>query len=334
MRFSVIIPVYNVEKYLATCLDSVLLQDFPDYEIIAVNDGSTDGSAEILREYEAKTDKLKVIFQENKGLGGARNTGIIHAQGDYLVFLDSDDYIKNDMLKELDRCLTAHEVDILAFDGVQVTEDGKTISTMANREYQQEYTDLTVKQFLLFEPTACTKVYKRALFSQYRILFPERLWYEDFATTYRVALHSQKIGYLKKPFYYYVQQSGSITHSTNTARFTEITKAFAMNLEEFRKYEAFETYRDELEWNCMLHVLYYSAFRFLTCGCHIKEMKKLYVYSKKIFPALEKNRYIAERADRYDKMNLIVSRRYFLFYLKTGFIIRMTAFVKKLLHKK
>lgn len=334
MRFSVIIPVYNVEKFLAKCLDSVLGQTFSDFEIIAVNDGSTDRSAEILCEYKKKTDKLTVISQENKGLGGARNTGIDNASGEYLVFLDSDDYIEKTALTELDACLSRHDVDILAFDGVQVSEDGRVISTMTNTEYRQEYTDLSVRQFLLFEPSAWSKIYRKELFTENKIYFPEKLWYEDLATTLRAASRTEKIGYLKKPLYYYVQQTASITHSKNVKRYREIQTAFSMNVEEFKRNGTFEKYRDELEWNCMLHVLYYSAFRFLTAGCYIGEMKALYAYSKSIFPKLEENRYIAQRSEKYDKMNLIVGRRYFLFYLKTGFLNRIVGIVKKILHKK
>ena len=105
MRFSVIIPVYNVESFLERCIESVLSQDYEDYEIIAVDDGSKDSSLEILKSYERKTNKIHIISQENKGLGGARNTGIVCAKGDYLVFLDSDDYIKTDMLSSLNSVL-------------------------------------------------------------------------------------------------------------------------------------------------------------------------------------------------------------------------------------
>ena len=333
MKFSVILPVYNVENFLSKCLDSVLSQDFSDYEMIAVNDGSTDGSAKILSEYKKKTNKLKVISQKNKGLGGARNTGIDNASGEYLIFLDSDDYIEKCMLKELDNCLSEHDVDILAFDGIRVTEDGKRIDTMTNNDYETEYNAVSSKAFLLFEPTSCTKTFKRDLFVENRICFPERLWYEDFATVFRIASHTEKIGYLKKPFYYYVQQSQSITHSANVERILEIMKAFDINIEEFNVNGSFEKYRDELEWNCLLHVLYYSAYRLLTKGCYVNEMKRLYSYSKKIFPNLEKNKYIIERSKKYDKMSLIVKQQYFLFYIKTGFIIKMTDFVKRILHK-
>ncbi|MGN1419460.1 MAG: glycosyltransferase family 2 protein [Acutalibacteraceae bacterium] len=333
MRFSVIIPVYNVEKYISKCLDSVLAQNFDDFEIIAVNDGSIDGSAEILCQYEKKTDKLKVISQENKGPGGARNTGINKAVGDYLIFLDGDDYIEKNMFNELDNCLLEHNVDILVFDGFRVTEDGTPIGTITFPDYKTKYTDISNKQFQLLDAAVWSKTFKRTLFVENKIRFPENLWYEDFATVFRVSLFTEKIGYLKKPFYNYVQQSESITHSSNIAKASEIMKSFDIYVEGFKETGSFDRYYDELEWNCILHVLYYSAYRLLTKGYYIKEMKELYNYSKKIFPNLEKNKYIFEKMDKYDKMNLIVNHHYFLFYIKTGLFIKITDFAKKLFHK-
>ena len=158
MRFSIIVPVYNVEKYLSICLESILGQDYTDYEIIAVNDGSTDGSLEILNKYKQKTKRLVVLSQRNRGLGGARNTGIRNAQGEYLIFLDSDDYIDKSMLKETERVLSQYNLDILAFDGYRVTEQGEVIDKMTVDSYNDEYTNLTRKQFLLLEPTGCTNL--------------------------------------------------------------------------------------------------------------------------------------------------------------------------------
>ena len=108
MRFSVIIPVYNVEKFIGKCLDSVFKQTYSDYEIVAVNDGSTDSSLKILENYQINNPKLKIISQKNKGLGGARNTGISNAKGEFLIFLDSDDYIATNMLETLDYYLSEY----------------------------------------------------------------------------------------------------------------------------------------------------------------------------------------------------------------------------------
>ena len=100
-KFSIIVPVYNVESYLAKCLDSILCQSYKDYEIIAINDGSTDNSSKILKEYVDKYDNIIVINQENQGLSQARNNGVKEAKGEYIIFADSDDFIEKDLLKKI-----------------------------------------------------------------------------------------------------------------------------------------------------------------------------------------------------------------------------------------
>ena len=217
MKYSIIVPVYNVEQFLETCIESILHQNFIDYEIIAVNDGSTDGSKEILEDYLKKTERLKVIHQRNKGLGGARNTGIQTATGDYLLLLDSDDYLEMNALETLATYLDKYNLDILAFDCNKVDIEGNIIETISVIDYKEKYTPLTQKQFLFFEPTACTKVYKRTLFTQNKIRFPERLWYEDLATVFRLVPYAKRIGYLKESCYNYVQQPNSITHSFHSS---------------------------------------------------------------------------------------------------------------------
>lgn len=319
MKFSIIVPVYNVEKYLPRCLDSVLDQEFDDYEIIAVDDESPDNSIDILNEYQKKTEKLKIIRQKNKGLGGARNTGIKEAAGEYLIFLDSDDYISPKMLSSLNEYLKKEDLDILAFDCERVTESGQTIEKVSVKDYQDQYTSLNAKQYLLFEPTSCVKTYRRTLYTEHRIEFPEKLWYEDLATTLKLSAYATKIGYLKEVFYYYVQQPNSITHSTNTERMMEIITAYDSVIQFYKQNDKFEEFYTELEWNCALHVLYYSAFRLLMAGMNLKQMKQLYQYSKQIFPNLENNQYVKMKKDQYHMMNLIIDKHYFRFYLKTGF---------------
>lgn len=319
MKFSIIVPVYNVEKYLSHCMDSILNQDFDDYEIIAVDDESPDHSINILYEYQKKTDKLKIIRQKNKGLGGARNTGIQKAKGEYLIFVDSDDYISSKMLSSLNKYLIKESLDILAFDCERVTESGETIERVSVKDYQEQYTRLDAKQYLLFEPTSCVKTYKRTLYTDYGIEFPEKLWYEDLATTLKLSVYAKKIGYLKEVFYYYIQHPDSITHSTNTDRMMEIMTAYDNIVQFYRRNDKFEEFYPELEWNCALHVLYYSAFRLLMAGMNLKKMKQLYQYSKRIFPNLEKNEYVKKKMNQYHMMNLIMNKQYFKFYLKTGF---------------
>ena len=140
MKFSVLIPVYNTEKYLEECLQSVLNQTFQDFEIVIVDDGSTDNSSLICyRHQEQYPDKIKVIHKENQGLISARRVGIANATGDYCIFVDSDDYIEKELLNELSRVLSQDEaIDVLIYS-FKYVQDGKVV-----KQYSQIAQDGTV----------------------------------------------------------------------------------------------------------------------------------------------------------------------------------------------
>lgn len=124
-KVSVIIPVYNVEKYLADCLDSVVNQTLEEVEIICVNDGSTDSSESILKQYSCAYNNITVIKQENQGLSCARNAGILHARGEYIYFLDSDDRITANAMEEMYNLAHKDELDVLYIDGSVIYENEK-----------------------------------------------------------------------------------------------------------------------------------------------------------------------------------------------------------------
>lgn len=334
MKFSIIVPVYNVEQFLSKCLDSVINQQFSDYEIVAVNDGSTDSSQKILEEYARKTKRLRIFNQENKGLGGARNTGIYEAVGDYLLLLDSDDYLEDNALEKIGEYLDRYNLDILAFDCNKVDMEGKLLEKVTVTEFEEIFTKLTQKQFVVFEPTACTKVYRRNLFIDNDINFPEKLWYEDLATIFKLVPFAKKIGYLKQAYYNYVQQPNSITHSVNTKRMMEIMDAVNIELDFYKNRGLFKEYYKELEWNCVLHALYYSSFRLLTCGYHVKEMEKLHRYCKSNFPNMEKNDYVLQRKGNKYLMDLVLKKRFLNFYVRTGFMIKCVKIIKSIVPLK
>ena len=158
---------------------------------------------------------------------------------------------------------------------------------------------------MMMEPTSCFKSYKRSLFQDNQIWFPERLWYEDFATTLRLALHTEKNCYIKKSLYYYVQQPSSITHTKFSKRMLEIKTAFNIVKAYYEDNHVFDIYKDELAWNCFLHLQYYSAFRLLSYGLHYKEMKELREYFQTVFPDYKSNKYILEYKEQYYLMEKV-----------------------------
>ena len=196
IKFSVIIPVYNVEAYLERCIDSILLQDYQDLEIIIINDGSTDRSPNICEDYAEKDSRIKVIHQLNKGLPGARNSGLKIAKGEYIFFLDSDDYIEQNFFKILNNSLLGKE-DVLSFNYKIVRGE--------NIKYLNKEDHITInQQFLLqaLKNTAKTdffwfvwrRVYKNDFIIKNSILFDESVKFgED--TIFSIELFSNNPSY-------------------------------------------------------------------------------------------------------------------------------------------
>lgn len=208
MKFSIIIPVYNVEQYLRACLDSVLAQTFSDWEAVCVNDGSTDGSLSVLEEYEKKDHRLRIISQPNGGLSAARNTGLAAAQGDYVVFVDSDDWVEPMMLirlaEEVDNedmvCFACRKSDSGATDKL-VSEQGDGWSYY-NR-HALEHREV---------PFVCVwqRCYRREFLEENYLRFREGILHEDNEFTPRACFKAKSIKTIPDVLYNYRMRPGSI----------------------------------------------------------------------------------------------------------------------------
>lgn len=328
MMFSIIIPVYNTEQYLDKCIKSVLSQTFKDFEIIIVDDGSNERCAKFVDSYQNKDPRINIIHQKNEGLGGARNTGIKYAKGEYLFFLDSDDYINDNSLEMAKVYIDEYNLDILAYDLNLVNENGDLISKSTNIKYKELFNQLTINEILLFQPTACGKIYKRSLYVNNRIFFPEKLWYEDLATVYKLYVYTKNVGYLKASLYNYVQQPNSITHSKNLDRMMEIIPAVESIISFYKQNNLFNYYKNELEWISFLHLLYYSSFRVFECGYHKKYVLRLKKYMISIFPNYKQNQIILNNINDFYLMDRVYNDNYFGFYIKNNLIPKIYMFLK------
>ena len=216
---SVIVPVFQVEMYLRKCLDSILKQSYEQLEIILVDVGSTDVSGLICDEYAKNDERIQVIHQRNKGLSGARNAGIQKATGEYLVLVDSDDWIDVDYIKKMMKCAKEQDCSLVICNYRKVSTDDEQI------EKNDNSTSLTLgrNDLLLsmyepyavakgFSPTAITvawnKLYKTSLWES--LVFPEGRIHEDEATTYLILDKVEKACFLMEPLYFYRQTPGSI----------------------------------------------------------------------------------------------------------------------------
>lgn len=236
MKFSIIIPVYNVEQYLTKCLDSVVNQTYNDeYEVICVNDGSTDSSLAILEEYAKRYGIIKIVNQENRGLSEARNTGIRQAKGKYIWFIDSDDWIEDDALNILHKKI--NDEDIVCFNGRRYFEDGKTetpdegieISDISGWEYYNKYA-LQSRKFHF----ACVvlRVYKRDFLLKNNLFFEPGIYHEDNLFTPIALYHAIKIKSIPDMLYQYRIRVSSITQNINFKRIIDII-TIANRLAEF-----------------------------------------------------------------------------------------------------
>ena len=213
MLFSIIIPVYNVEPYLRECLDSVLAQTCGDWEAVCVDDGSTDGSAAILAEYAARDSRFRIVTQPNGGLSAARNTGLDHARGDYILFLDSDDWLENKALESINAQLSIlnsqFQIDMLCFGGWRgEQEERPTPAAYPTGWDYYNHQALAHHDF----PFVCVvlRCYRREFLAKNHLRFREGILHEDNHFTPRVCLAAQRVAVIADPLYHYRIREGSI----------------------------------------------------------------------------------------------------------------------------
>lgn len=212
---SVIVPVFNTKEYLEKCIDSILNQTYKNIEIILVDDGSSDGSDKVCDSYCKKDQRVKAIHKKNGGLSDARNVGINEARGTYISFIDSDDYIENNMYEYLLSNMTSNNTDIgicgwYLVNGKEVKKS-KFVREDAILDREQCIDELLSNNS--FDNFMCNKIFKKSLFEN--IEFPVGRKLEDLATLYKVIDNANKIFVSSKPFYYYVMRDDSITSTLN-----------------------------------------------------------------------------------------------------------------------
>lgn len=217
---SIIVPIYNVEKYLSRCIDSILKQTFSNLEIILVNDGSTDNSKLIVCGYAKRDKRIISVNKENGGLSDARNTGITMANGDYLIFVDSDDYIHSQFIEILYHNIKKYDADIAVCEGVRVDDNqkGNELQTIP-KGYRVDVVDSISGMKLWYQsdfknPTVVwNKMYKRSLFQN--VKFDIGKLHEDEFIMHKLYFQSRKIAYIWLGLYYYYTRTDSITGKDN-----------------------------------------------------------------------------------------------------------------------
>ena len=252
MRVSVIVPVYNVEDYIEKCLESLVHQTLTDLEIIVVNDGSPDNSEKIIKKYEKKYKNIKYVVKENGGLSDARNYGLKYATGEYIAFLDSDDYVTEDMYQMMYIKAKSEDFDMVVCD-INYLYPDKTLRVDAG--IKEDTTDIK-KTYLTIQPAAWNKIFKKDLF-KHKVLFKKGVWFEDVEFIYRLLPYVKSIGVIHEPFNQYVQREGSITNTVNPKIYDYISNMNGV-VDYYKKNKIYDEYKKELEYAYVRYI--YATF--------------------------------------------------------------------------
>lgn len=268
-EISVIIPVYNVEKYLDKCLDSICNQSFRDIEIICVNDGSTDSSQNILLEYQNIDGRIRIINQENQGLGASRNNGLKEAKGKYVYFIDSDDYLDASTLERLHKNIISNKSDIALFKFKTFDDNNNIKSRIVEFRIDEIFGDIDYSNFTFTYKdvkkhvmntafSACLKLYRKDFLDSFDDFhFPEGVSFEDILFHVKVMLRASRISFVNEDFYYYRSNPNSILNSS--ANVFDIFKAIDMVEDFLRKNGFYAELENEFIFFKIAQILIYKC---------------------------------------------------------------------------
>ena len=243
-KVSVIIPVYNAEKFLPKSLDSVINQTYKNLEIICINDGSEDSSSEIIQSYKKNDNRIKAIEHENnKGLSGARNTGINAASGDYIYFLDSDDYIDSDYIEKMVQNISTTDSDIVMNRNVVTVDENNNIidNTLQGQKKFKDDSYINIKEQT--HDVFCSvwsKIYNRKFLLENNLIFPEGYIYEDMYYHYITFVYAKKVYFFKGSKYYYRRRNYTISQKMNKDS-DKIIKVFELIYDFYREHNLLNT---------------------------------------------------------------------------------------------
>lgn len=308
-KVSIILPVYNVEKYLSLCLDSLLAQTLEDIEIVAVNDGSTDGSLQILQAYQAlHPDKLFIYSTDNHGVSRARNYGFAHSHGEYIWFVDSDDYVETDACRLLYEKAAKDGNDLVLFRFNSVYPDTNEKKPSPCVHYNQNF-NIASKPYELANIVLYpwNKLIRRTLFEG--IEFPEGIRFEDVPVSFQLCTRARSIGIINLCFYNYIRSIGFYKALTRTT--FDICKAYNYVISFMKESGFYQQYYNEITYGAVRHFLFRIRKLLTNYETRKKELKiqfteALYNFLDHTFPDWQDNKYV-----RYTMPAPVVKMFYF-----------------------
>lgn len=293
VKVSIIIPAYNTEKYIDNCLQSLVNQTLKEMEIIVVDDGSKDNTLELLRGYEAKfPEKIKVFTKENGGQASARNLALEHVTGEYVGFVDSDDWVSLDMYEKMYQKAKETDADIVLCDMTEHHVDGV---------YHQNYTQVSNK--FAYAGGVLNKLIRRDLAQGMR--FPKGLWYEDLEYSANILMQTDKLSIIPEGLYQYNCRDGSTMHNNNARKNKDILTVLNHIWDYAQENGYSEKYEEELEYLYMEHILYTTIVR-LEAQQNNEKREVINFLRKEVlkkYPRFNKSKYFAE----YEKKKQMVT---------------------------
>lgn len=282
MQFSIIIPVYNVEKFLEKCLDSIVGQKFSDYEVILIDDGSQDKSGEICDVYAENYEKITVYHIENHGVSHARNIGLQMAKGKYIWFIDSDDFIEAKALCNIYEILEKkQEPDLLVFDANVMDQENNIKQVITCNDLRKNNMNFRENRELVYLNTALwNKIYKRRIIFENNLRFSENITIaEDLLFNYIYILKCIKIEYEKKTLYNYIQRKNSAMQGAGRNR--DVLRAFDQLIEYYKKEDLYSIYKEEIQYLIYYHIYLTSMIRMVRSNTEKKELNYVVKWMKK-----------------------------------------------------
>lgn len=315
---SIIVPIYNVEKYLTRCLTSLVNQTMKEIEVICVNDGSPDQSQKIIDQFVADYPETVVsVVKQNGGLADARNFGLNYAKGEYVLFIDSDDWVTEDMCEKMYQLLKQTGADLVVCDLNNVYDDGRVEHVSCG---SFECGNVASNSALLtIDNSACNKLFKKSLFDE--IKFPVGIWYEDLGCIPMILAKATKIVKINEPFYQYFQREGSIMN-TYSKKSLEIYTALGL-IKDFFNGE----YQEEVEYLYIKNLMFYGCSRQLNVKNAKVYLNEAAEFMHENFPNWLKNKYLQSYSTKDRFILNLYSRKQF-------WVVRGLLSIKKLLKKR
>lgn len=327
-KISIIVPVYNVAKHIDKCLNTLLNQTMEEIEIITVNDKSSDNSLEILEKYKEKFgDKIKVVdLKQNLKQGGARNAGIEIASGDYIGFVDPDDYVELHMFEKLYKTAISENADIVTCDYYEVQKNGDRIIYKSNNLPEGEITKEKLKKILLrkYGWELWQQLYKREIFTNNNIKFSENLYVTDLEIGALLIMFANKIAKVREALYYYVKHDNATTSfKIDDKKVFDLITVSEKRLTHFKIRNLYYDFHEELDYIYFWHVGIVSTFR---CVVNFSKPQKYKIEEIKYMlenqvPNIRKNNY-------YKNSNSVVKLYYSLLFNNSTLLVFLLRLVK------